>query len=135
MLLLLVVPTISLLTAPRCQPPTVNAADVPRDISRRAAIGGLFLTPAAAFAAVDMSYLTAECDNSDNVCIEKQQAAIKEKMKIRAKKSAAKRIEESKKGPTRKPTDLVENRKKNVDYSCVAATGSPCPASDEPEPN
>ena len=42
-----------------------------------------------------------------------------------AKEKMRKRIEESKKN-YRKPTDLVEERKK-TDYSCVLETGSPCP--------
>ena len=124
---LLVAPTLSLLltTSP---PHGINT------VTRRTVIGGLFLTPAAAFAADTVDYLTVECDERewDKDCDEKKQKAIKDAIKNRAKRAAAKRIEDSKKGPTRKPTDLVENRKKTVDYSCVAATGSPCPTSEEP---
>jgi len=43
-----------------------------------------------------------------------------------AKERMRQRIAASKKN-YRKPTDLVKERKENTDYSCVAATGSPCP--------
>jgi hypothetical protein len=43
-----------------------------------------------------------------------------------AKERMAQRIADSKL-KYRKPTDLVKDRKDNTDYSCVAATGSPCP--------
>ena len=122
MLLLLVAPTLSLLL-------TANTAPT-MTLSRRAAIGGLVLTPAAVFA-VDLSDADLQCEDGDDDCLDKKQAAIKEKIKQRAKVSAKKRIEESKKGPVRKPTDLVENRRTTVDYSCVVATGSPCPTSEE----
>ena len=109
-------------TTPRCKLPTMDAA-----LSRRGVLSGLLLTPSAAFA----SDADLECEDDDTACREKRQKAIKEQIKQRAKRASEKRIEESKKGPVRKPTDLVENRKKTVDYSCVAATGSPCPTVEE----
>ena len=132
---LLVAPIMSLLLT-RCQPPTMDATgkSMPRPIqlSRRAAVGGLFLTPATVFA-FDPADADLQCEDTDEACQEKQQKAIKELIKQRAKKAVKKQIEDSKKGPVRKPTDLVENRRKTVDYSCVAATGSPCPTSEEAE--
>ena len=127
---LLVVPTISLLlmaSAPRSQPPTMGIQGRVT-ISRRAALGSLFLTPAAVFAADSDADL--QCEDDDYACRDKQQKAIKERMKQRAKKSPAKRIEEAKQAArlqeNSKPTDLLENRKKTVDYSCVLDSGSPC---------
>ena len=97
--------------------------------TRRAALCGLFvLAPAAAFASDADANLV--CDDEDDVCRDKKQKAIKERIKQRGKKSAAKRIEEAKKAVSlkenSKPTDLLEDRKKNVDYSCVLDSGSPC---------
>ena len=135
---LLVAPTFALLltaTAPRCQPQKIDAADAAAlraiqggqaTVSRRAALGSLFLTPAAVFA----SDADLVCEDTDYECRDKQQKAIREQIKKRSKLATKKRIEDSKKGPVRKPTDLVENRRKTVDYSCVSATGSPCPTSE-----
>ena len=97
-------------------------------VSRRAALCSVFLAPAAAFASDADANLV--CDDEDDVCRDKKQKAIKERIKQRGKKSAAKRIEEAKKAVSlkenTKPTDLLEDRKKNVDYSCVLDSGSPC---------
>ena len=91
-------------------------------LSRRAA---LLLAPAAALTGVSGAW--ADDDECDNACQEKRRKEYKEKLKARTAAANKKRIEDSKKGPVRKPTDLVENRRKTVDYSCVVATGSPCP--------
>ena len=91
-------------------------------LSRRAA---LLLAPAAALHGLPGAW--ADDDECDDKCLEKRRKEYKEKLKARTAAANKKRIEEAKKGPVRKPTDLVENRRKTVDYSCVAATGSPCP--------
>ena len=89
-------------------------------LSRRAA---LLLAPAAALHGLPGAWADDECNSA---CLEKRRKEYKEKLKARTAATNKKRIEDSKKGPVQKPTDLVENRRKTVDYSCVVATGSPC---------
>lgn len=103
-------------------------------VSRRAALGRL-VVPAAALwplSATAEEIVVPECgEDADDACFEKRRKALVAKTKAKAAAAAKKRIEDAKKGPLRKPSDLVETRKKTVDYSCVAATGSPCPTDEE----
>lgn len=77
-------------------------------------LGLLFVSTAAPALAE-----TATTTTTDNIIDE---AAAKQA----AKERMAQRIADSKL-KYRKPTDLVQDRKDNTDYSCVASTGSPCP--------
>ena len=93
-------------------------------VSRRAA---LLLAPAAALHGGVARAWADDDDDCDDACEKKRMKEYAAKIKARAAAASKKRIDDSKNGPVRKPSDLVENRKKTVDYSCVAATGSPCP--------
>ena len=100
-------------------------------VSRRAVLG-ILVAPAVAL--YGPPHARADEDECDAACEEKIKKALVEKTKARARAAAKTRLEDAKKGPLRKPTDLVENRRKTVDYSCVATTGSPCPTDEIPEP-
>ena len=112
---------LTLLTAPM---ETHTSARV-QAVSRRAALGRLIVAPAVLCGPLQVR--ADDDDDCDDACEEKRRKALVAKTKARAAAAAKKRIEDAKKGPLRKPTDLVETRRKTVDYSCVAATGSPCP--------
>ena len=113
----LVTLALTLVTAPLDTHPRVL-------VSRRAA---LLLAPAAALHGLPGAWADDD-DPCDKACLEKRRKEYAERIKKRAAAASKKQLEEYKKGPVRKPSDLVEQRKKTVDYSCVAATGSPCPS-------
>jgi acyl-CoA reductase-like NAD-dependent aldehyde dehydrogenase len=93
-------------------------------MQRRAAFGliGTTLMTAAVVAVAPEPTLAMAADANADEAAQAAAAATKQAAKERMEQ----RIAESKKN-YRKPTDLVRERKENTDYSCVAATGSPCP--------
>ena len=97
-----------------------------RLMQRRAAFGliGTTLMTATVVAVAPEPTLAADADGGKDEAVQK--AAADAAAKQAAKERMEQRIAESKKN-YRKPTDLVKSRKDNTDYSCVAATGSPCP--------
>jgi len=91
--------------------PATSATALPRR-SLFAVIGLALAAPEVALAAID--------------AVDDDEASQKAADLAAAKDRMAQRIADSKL-KYRKPTDLVKERKDNTDYSCVAATGSPCP--------
>mmetsp|Transcript_53003 Transcript_53003/g.128582 ORF Transcript_53003/g.128582 Transcript_53003/m.128582 type:complete len:148 (-) Transcript_53003:20-463(-) len=88
-------------------------------VSRRSTLAFILTTVAAASVPV----LPALADTTGDDDDEEEEAR---QLKLAAQERMAQRIADSKKN-YRKPTDLVQERKENTDYSCVAAAGSPCP--------
>jgi hypothetical protein len=86
-------------------------------VSRRS-VFAMISTIGLAVAVAPETSLAAATDVAVNGEEASQKAAAKERM--------AQRIADSKL-KYRKPTDLVKDRQDNTDYSCVSATGSPCP--------
>jgi hypothetical protein len=93
-----------------------SSATSPTKVVSRRSLFAIMSVGLAVAVAPEVSLAAAETAVDDDAAA--AAAAAKERM---AQKIADSKLK------YRKPTDLVKDRKDNTDYSCVAATGSPCP--------